>query len=278
MVLGIDFDGTCVYHKYPQIGEDAPLVTDVLTTLISHGHKLVLNTMRSGKELADAVQWFKDRNIELYGVNRTPGQNEWTSSPKVYAELYVDDAALGAPLLSGRVIDWAKVLVMISKMNERIFNYSGYENKRELREHRRDVEVHYCADALLVNKDNKLLVLKRSDGDWLFPGKFGFPGGHIDEGETALQAVIREVQEETAITLHDAMELTTYKFDKEFTSTFFIAYESQGHFSYSHIRLDPEEHSAYCWVSMDTFKKLGERKQLAGDIFTALYTVLCDAH
>jgi hypothetical protein len=35
------------------------------------------------------------------GVNRNPEQTGWTSSPKAYAKVYIDDAALGAPLLPG---------------------------------------------------------------------------------------------------------------------------------------------------------------------------------
>lgn len=96
MIIAIDFDGTCVKHAYPKIGDDIGAVP-VLKEFIRCGHKLVLNTMRSGQFLDDAVQWFNDNGIELYGVNHTPGQESWTESTKVYAQLYIDDAALGCP-------------------------------------------------------------------------------------------------------------------------------------------------------------------------------------
>jgi hypothetical protein len=48
--------------------------------------------------LGDAIDWFKENGIELYGVGYNPTQAKWTSSPKCYAELYIDDAGLGAPL------------------------------------------------------------------------------------------------------------------------------------------------------------------------------------
>jgi len=35
-----------------------------------------------------------------------------------------------------------------------------------------------------------------------FRGRWCFPGGHIDRGETARQAIVREVAEETGLTLH----------------------------------------------------------------------------
>jgi hypothetical protein len=62
--------------------------------------------------LTDAVNWFKKWDIPLYGIQSDPQQKAWTSSPKCYAEIYIDDAALGAPLtynpdMSDRpFIDW----------------------------------------------------------------------------------------------------------------------------------------------------------------------------
>lgn len=114
MKIGIDFDGTCVTHEYPSVGKDIGAVP-VLKELVEKGHKLILNTMRSGKELEDAVEWFKKNDIPLHGVNQDPGQRRWTSSPKVHADLYIDDAALGCPLIynpdfSDRpYVDWEKV-------------------------------------------------------------------------------------------------------------------------------------------------------------------------
>ncbi len=97
MYIAIDFDGTCVTHDYPRVGKDIGAVP-VLKKLTDSGHQLILNTMRSGKELVDAVQWFADNDIPLYGANENPTQKSWTASPKVYAHLYIDDAALGCPL------------------------------------------------------------------------------------------------------------------------------------------------------------------------------------
>ena len=48
--------------------------------------------------LQPALDWFKERDIPLFGVNENPSQKTWTSSSKVYGNIYIDDAALGAPL------------------------------------------------------------------------------------------------------------------------------------------------------------------------------------
>lgn len=109
MIIAVDFDGTCVKHAYPRIGEDIGAVP-VLKEMVKNGHQLVLNTMRSGKLLDEAVQWFESNGIKLSGANHTPGQATWTQSPKVYAQLYIDDAALGCPTVmddNDRVyVDW----------------------------------------------------------------------------------------------------------------------------------------------------------------------------
>ena len=115
MIIAIDFDGTCVKHAYPKIGEDIGAVP-VLKQLVNDGHQLVLNTMRCGGYLKDAIKWFESNGIVLYGANHTPGQSTWTESPKVYADVYIDDAALGCPTIkdqNGRVyVDWKIVAKM----------------------------------------------------------------------------------------------------------------------------------------------------------------------
>lgn len=103
MIICIDFDGTCVTHEFPEIGEDIG-AEPVLRKLLDNGHRLVLFTMRSnsrdaGNVLDDAVKWFWDRDLELWGVQENPEQAEWTSSPKAYGHIYIDDSALGVPLI-----------------------------------------------------------------------------------------------------------------------------------------------------------------------------------
>lgn len=112
MIIAIDFDGTCVTHAYPDIGDDIGAVP-VIKHLVNIGHHIILFTMRSGIELTEAVKWFEDNNIPLFGINTNPEQHHWTASPKAYAHLYIDDAALGVPLIypyGGRAyVDWKEV-------------------------------------------------------------------------------------------------------------------------------------------------------------------------
>ncbi len=121
--IAVDFDGTCVDHSYPDVGEEAPHCLEVLRKLLKQGDVLVLNTMRSGKELQDAIDWFAFNFIPLYGVNHNPDQDSWTTSSKTYAHVYVDDAALGCPLLNlakfkRPCVDWEAVWNILKVQND----------------------------------------------------------------------------------------------------------------------------------------------------------------
>lgn len=114
LVIALDFDGTCVTHDFPKVGKSIG-AEEVLKRLVNDGHKLILFTMRSDEGLADAVNWFMSHNIPLYGIQTNPSQHTWTTSPKAYANVYIDDAALGCPLIHDPKIhkkpfvDWGAV-------------------------------------------------------------------------------------------------------------------------------------------------------------------------
>ena len=95
----IDFDGTIVKHKYPEIGEEVPDAIRVMQRLIEANHNIILYTMRHDKGLNEAVVFLADRLIKLWGVNENPTQKDWSESRKVYGHYYIDDAALGCPLI-----------------------------------------------------------------------------------------------------------------------------------------------------------------------------------
>lgn len=122
-IIAVDFDGTCVTHEYPRVGRDIG-AAPVLRDLVQAGARLILWTMRSdgredgGNPLSDAVKWFSDNNIPLFGINENPEQKSWTVSPKAYAHIYIDDAAIGVPMLTGLpderpFVDWRAVRAIL---------------------------------------------------------------------------------------------------------------------------------------------------------------------
>ncbi len=119
MYICIDFDGTIVDHRFPYIGDPVPRAIKWLRQWNEIGAKLILFTMRSdgkkyGNVLSEAVAYLKENSVQLYGVNENPDQISWSKSPKVYAHIYIDNAAFGCPLVqpSGfarKCVDWAVV-------------------------------------------------------------------------------------------------------------------------------------------------------------------------
>ncbi len=57
--------------------------------------------------------------------------------------------------------------------------------------------------------DNRILVEKRSATKQLLPGVLAIPGGHVEEGESVEAALVREMQEELAITPHGFAHVCT---------------------------------------------------------------------
>ncbi|HSO10002.1 MAG TPA: hypothetical protein VLR45_08430, partial [Desulfoprunum sp.] len=97
MYICVDFDGTIVDHRYPEIGEPVPMAVTWLLRLQNCGARLILFTMRSddprfGNLLTEAVQYLETSGVKLFGVNCNPDQQTWTASPKAYGHVYVDDS------------------------------------------------------------------------------------------------------------------------------------------------------------------------------------------
>jgi 8-oxo-dGTP diphosphatase len=76
---------------------------------------------------------------------------------------------------------------------------------------------HQVVAALLVREGRVLLCHRSPDRDW-YPDVWDFPGGHIEEGETPADALVREVREEVGVVIAAPAEpefarLVTAEFD-----------------------------------------------------------------
>ena len=111
MVIAVDFDGTIVEHRYPEIGNEIPFATETLKMLIADHHKLILWSVREGKLLDEAVEWCRERGVEFYAVNRDyPEERKDANqhfSRKLKADLFIDDRNLGG------LPDWGTIYMMI---------------------------------------------------------------------------------------------------------------------------------------------------------------------
>lgn len=112
MVIAVDFDGTIVDHRYPEIGEERPFAIETLKMLQKDHHRLILWSVREGKLLDDAVNWCRERGLEFYAINRdypeeTTNNNQHFSR-KLKVDLWIDDRNLGG------LPDWGTIYRMIS--------------------------------------------------------------------------------------------------------------------------------------------------------------------
>ena len=109
MIIAVDFDGTIVEHEFPKIGPAVPGAFEWMKKFQEAGAFLILWTMRSsgqlhGDVLSEAVAYCREQGVEFWDWNTNPHQYTWTTSPKAYAHVYIDDAAIGCPLLENLVL------------------------------------------------------------------------------------------------------------------------------------------------------------------------------
>ncbi len=108
MIYAIDFDGTIVENKFPEIGELNTEAARFIRTLQERGDKWILYTMREGKVLEEALAFLREKDLCPDAVNdNLPEMCEFyhNNPRKVYANVYIDDHNAGGLLFSDPVSD-----------------------------------------------------------------------------------------------------------------------------------------------------------------------------
>lgn len=98
MVLGIDFDGTINFGKWPEVGPANIQLIDLLKKRQAIGDKLILWTCRESNDLAVAIDFCKSYGLEFDAVNDNLPEiiNRYgCNSRKISCDLYIDDRAIG---------------------------------------------------------------------------------------------------------------------------------------------------------------------------------------
>jgi len=111
MIIAVDFDGTIVEHKYPEIGKVKLFAFETLKQFQKQGHELILWTSRHGEELNEAIEFCIQHGVEFYAVNTNyPGEVfiEGESSRKIVADIYIDDR------IPGGFQGWSKIWELIN--------------------------------------------------------------------------------------------------------------------------------------------------------------------
>lgn len=112
MLIAVDFDGTIVEHRYPEIGKELPFAISTLKRLQEERHRLVLWTVREGKLLDEAVEFCRQRGLEFYAVNANFPEEEakpGAACRKLKADLFIDDRNVGA------LPDWGVIYELVHR-------------------------------------------------------------------------------------------------------------------------------------------------------------------
>lgn len=110
--MAVDFDGTIVEDRYPNIGPANMNTIRYLKYLKSIGNKLILWTCRHGKDLEDAVAFCKSYGIYLDAINDNLPEiveKYGNNSRKIFADYYIDDRAfIPAELHYNKVVEFER--------------------------------------------------------------------------------------------------------------------------------------------------------------------------
>ena len=112
----------------------------------------------------------------------------------------------------------------------------------------------------MIERDGMVLMQERNDEDW--PGVV-FPGGHVEEGESFTEAVIREVREETGLDVSEAEGGFLFSYHRENPGTgdnyFVDVYRFVMDFTEEDVHLQTEETTAFEIAGPDRLKELADQ-------------------
>jgi mutator protein MutT len=112
------------------------------------------------------------------------------------------------------------------------------------------------ASCIILDDQDKILILKRSQTDPWKPGWWDLPGGHVDPGEKPIEGATREADEEANLTVRNLIEVDSVPFDK-IIKFFFITTDWEGEVDF---KPNPKsgftEHDDFRWVTIEELEEI----------------------
>ena len=109
------------------------------------------------------------------------------------------------------------------------------------------------AKALVRSSEGLCLVLHRGNTHPRFPGHIDFPGGEVEPKETPEAAVMREIQEETGLSVNP--NKLKKLFAKQYRQTTHMLFEAKLTEPDAKVALS-WEHKSYRWITPEELKSL----------------------
>ncbi len=113
---------------------------------------------------------------------------------------------------------------------------------------------YFLAVKGIIQKDGKILVLKRSDTDDHRPGVWETVGGGMDKEESPQEALLREITEETGLVVSVSSPFNVFAFKKD-TGEFKVGITFLCEYVSGEVKLS-DEHSEYRWIDAKEFAQL----------------------
>ena len=102
---------------------------------------------------------------------------------------------------------------------------------------------------MVYDHDGNILVQDRKNPDW--PG-VTFPGGHVEPGESFVESVIREVREETGLTVENPVLCGTKQFQDEDGARYVVLFYKASRF---HGKLTSSDEGEVFWIPRSTLAR-----------------------
>jgi len=95
LIIAIDFDGTIVEHKFPEIGKLKPFAKEIINKLVEDGNYIIIWTCRYVKQdLVNMFYFLVNNGIKFHNININCPNIDFKPIPKIYADIYIDDRSL----------------------------------------------------------------------------------------------------------------------------------------------------------------------------------------
>lgn len=103
MIIAVDFDGTIVKNKFPEIGEPIPGAIQTLQSWKERGHTIIINSCRCGVAQAQMEAWLIRHHVAHDYINENAPERVaqyGCDCRKISADIYIDDRSIERVLYS----------------------------------------------------------------------------------------------------------------------------------------------------------------------------------